>query len=657
LRTVTLNLTNVYATYAGPKQSFLQSFMSTLTPSVDVSHKYFPHIDGLRAVAVLPVVAFHLARWLCPGGFTGVDIFFVISGYLITKGIVAELDAKRFSILDFYVRRVKRILPAYFAIIAFVLIAFPLVSSFLEYRSICDAAFYSVIYSANWYFWSGISYFDLNAVRNPLLHLWSLGVEEQFYLIVPALICLLSRFNRHALLKNLAIICMASFAFSVWLVVSDQRDFAFYMLPSRAWELMAGSVVSLINKENLWSKSVFAFLGIVFIAISYIFVNENLPFPGPTALPSVIGAALLILFGDTGKIGRFLSSKALVGIGKVSYSLYLWHWPIFVFIDVSIGPRRAAIAVLLTLITTYLSYRFIELPVRRDRKFNARKAFSMFAVGSLLLLAFTGMIGQIESKNGSVPQQWRGVATWVKAEELRLPSRSHAELSSLQAGKFLLRIGDDKKTPTFALWGDSHALALLPAVDLLATERKEAGYYINLKQSLTLNAYIGAFPFNPHADREPVLLWLEEHREVHTVFLVNHWRAHILNDTDIEELVSICKRLETGGKRVVVMTNPPVILRNDETLRRLSWGMKVDEKNSFVPFTQYEEELKWQAKAIQSLKRETRVVIVDGAEPFSEKSGHRIAKDSKLFFIDTNHLNAVGAEIVMRHISPMIWPE
>jgi hypothetical protein len=174
---------------------------------------------------------------------------------------------------------------------------------------------------------------------------------------------------------------------------------------------------------------------------------------------------------------------------------------------------------------------------------------------------------------------------------------------------------------------------------------------------LTLNANIGGFPFNPHEDREPVLLWLEEHREVHTVLLVNYWRRHIRDDTDIEELVNICKRLETGGKRVVFMTNPPVMFTNDETLRRLSWGMKVDEKNSFVPFTQYEDKLKWQAKAIQSLKRETRVVIVDGAEPFSEKSGHRIAKDSKLFFVDSNHLNAVGAEIVMRHISSMIWPE
>jgi peptidoglycan/LPS O-acetylase OafA/YrhL len=423
-------------------------------------HQYFPHIDGLRALAILPVVLYHLFPQLCPGGFAGVDVFFVISGYLITGGIVADLNNGQFSIGDFYVRRIKRILPAYFAIIVFVLICFPLIYSFSQYSSICKTAIYSAFYSANIYFEHVISYFDIDASQNPLLHLWSLGVEEQFYLVVPVFILSLWTVRNRLILQSLIFLFLLSFISSLWLISKGHSQFAFFMLPSRAWELLAGGIVSQIGLKRYqharpaW-QSLISWAGLALVLAPYALFNAQTPFPGMAAAPSVLGASLIILYGTQNGLNQLLSSKPAVWVGKISYSLYLWHWPIFVLLGSTGSFKRAVAGIIATLLATLFSYYFIELPIRRRKSFGKRHAFTMLIGGSSIIAILCLSISAQKSKIGQLDSIWGSKPTWLMAELARDKSRSSCQIEDLnkENSKYLIKIGKTNSPPLFCFMG------------------------------------------------------------------------------------------------------------------------------------------------------------------------------------------------------------
>jgi peptidoglycan/LPS O-acetylase OafA/YrhL len=623
-------------------------------------HQYFPHIDGLRALAIIPVVVYHLFPTLCPGGFAGVDVFFVISGYLITGGIVADLNNGQYSISNFYVRRIKRILPAYFAIIAFVLIIFPLKYSFPQYSSICKTAVYSAFYSANIYFANIISYFDVGARENPLLHLWSLGVEEQFYLVVPVFIWILWIVRKKLILQNLIFLFLLSFISSLWSISNGHPQFAFFMLPSRAWELLAGAIVSQINTTRYtkpaWSFGhLISWSGLILVLIPYVLYNEQTPFPGMAAIPSILGASLIILYGGGRGLNELLSSSPAVWVGKVSYSLYLWHWPIFVLLGSSYTVQRGVAGIITTILASYLSYRFIELPVRRCKTFSKRHAFTMLITGSLIITIVCLSVLVQKSKNGELPASWEGKATWAVAEQSRDKSRSTCRIEDLNAenSRFLIKIGKSGKPPTFALWGDSHALAIMPGVDIVASEYGKSGYYINLKQSLTLNRDIGAYPFNPREDREPVIIWLENHHDISDVFLVNRWFGHIRNNSDIEETVKICERLHKSGKRVFFFVNMPDA--NQKALWRLSWGLRVNSNLSATSLADYESQAQLQHQLINELIKRDVATVLTIDKAFFNGMAYYSTTDTNSFYSDGNHLNQTGAVRAMEFVAPLIW--
>lgn len=626
----------------------------------NVHSEYFPHIDGLRAMAILPVVAYHLYPSGCPGGFAGVDVFFVISGFLITRGIVSDLNARRFSLKDFYVRRIKRILPAYFVLILCVLAILPLFYSFYRYRSVCLTGIYSALYCTNIYFCDVISYFDISAKQNPLLHLWSLGVEEQFYLIVPAVIWILWELKRGFFIASLYVLFAASLLLSTWCIRNGHSQYAFFMLPARAWELLAGSIISQMPWTYLAARPTagpWSYVGTALIAVPYAFYNDRTPFPGLSAMPLVAGACLLILFGGQKGISKVLTSRPAVTIGKASYSLYLWHWPIFIMFGSAWSPRRAAIGLVCSAAATFLSYRFVELPIRRHRAIGDRSAFIFLAAGSTVIISFGLFITRgTDSRNGELPLVWNGVKTWVQAEDGRSPARSHCDLSDLERkdSNFLIKIGDLKTAPSFALWGDSLSLALLPGVDHVASEYHEGGFYINLKQSLTLNAEIGAYPFQPKADREPVLLWLIGRPDIVNVFLVNNWFAHLRNHDDIVELLSICRRLKTAGKRVYFFDEPPTA--NEKALYRLSWGMRADPGMGAVKKFDYQSESIWQSQAVKELREANVATAIPTDMAFWEGDEYETITSDESYYLDNRHLNRLGADKAMQFVAPLIWP-
>ncbi|WP_315768330.1 MULTISPECIES: acyltransferase family protein [unclassified Bradyrhizobium] len=365
---------------------------------------YREDIDWLRAIAVLSVIAFHFEAPGIFGGFVGVDIFFVISGYLITGIIQGEIAQGRFSLARFYERRVRRLLPALYVMVALSAIPtfhFLLSSERMEFFRSAAAV---VSFTANIFFWWQSGYFDHAAVEKPLLHTWSLGVEEQFYLVLPLVVwgvVRLAQGRRVVLPFTLAALAVASFAFSLVLMRDGASATAFFMSPPRAWEFLAGSLVAMPGMPAPWpglAQRSARGLSLLLMAIPILSLRPGPGFPGLDALSPCIGAALFIWSGigvANGKRSALSPLTLAQFFGRISYSLYLWHWPLFAFARFAkpglvLDGREKAALFAVTVAVSYLSWRFVEQPFRnRALAPTPRAAFSMAALASLLLLVGT----------------------------------------------------------------------------------------------------------------------------------------------------------------------------------------------------------------------------------------------------------------------------
>ncbi|MFQ3217660.1 acyltransferase family protein, partial [Paraperlucidibaca sp.] len=336
--------------------------------------KYRREIDGLRAVAVLPVILFHAGFDTFSGGFVGVDIFFVISGYLISTIIISELQNEKFSIVNFYERRARRILPALFFVM---LSCIPFAYFWLTPSDLKDFAqsLISVsVFSSNILFWRESGYFDAAAELKPLLHTWSLAVEEQYYVIFPLFLMAFWGGGKRLIVTLLTIAFLVSIALAEWASLVKPSA-AFFLLPTRVWELLIGVFSAFyLSKMNRYRFSkcfseFFGWLGLILIAYSILIYSESTPFPGIYALVPTIGAALVILFAEKETfVARFLGNKLFVGIGLISYSAYLWHQPLFAFARqrslLELDELVLLALVALSLLLAYFSWRFIEYPFR-----------------------------------------------------------------------------------------------------------------------------------------------------------------------------------------------------------------------------------------------------------------------------------------------------
>lgn len=372
------------------------------------SLEYRPAIDGLRALAVLSVFIFHLNhRWL-PGGFVGVDVFFVISGYLITSIIFKECQNGSFSLKKFYQRRIARIFPAFFTVALATLAGAKLIFLPQDF-STAGVNFVEVVFSiANIKFMSQGNYFVASPDARPFLHYWSLSVEEQFYILFPLLFLLLFKGARRHLVPALGVLCAGSFAASV-VMTHLKPVWAFYLLPTRAWQLLAGCLLAMIadharpSPDARWPKPLSIF-SLALIVLSFFLIHEGDPFPGYWALLPVVGAVgvLLPVYKGGGLSEKWLAAAPLVAIGRMSYSLYLWHWPIFSLVDYGMcfasEATRLALKIGLTFLAATLSFWLIENPARLflNRKENMLLAFVSLACA----LALSVPLGiSIKNKN------------------------------------------------------------------------------------------------------------------------------------------------------------------------------------------------------------------------------------------------------------------
>jgi peptidoglycan/LPS O-acetylase OafA/YrhL len=554
---------------------------------------YRPDIDGLRAIAILSVVLYHAGVPAVSGGFTGVDIFFVISGYLIGGHIYGELQAGSFSFPRFYQRRARRILPAFYAVLIFTLLAGLLLLSAHELHFLAASAFAATLSVSNLFFLRYLeSYFRAKTTLHPMLMTWSLGVEVQFLLLIPLLMVLLARIRRSLILPATVCICIFSFLFA-WRQVEADPASAFYLLPSRAWELGMGVSLAVAQQSrkplfipNLWAN-LLGLVGVILVVAPVFMLKSSTPFPGPAALPAVMGAALLIALPSSWIGRKMLSQPPLVFLGRISYSWYLWHWPLFSYLHIAsddkVPPIAAVLAVASSLALAILSYFLIERSFRQTVRSSGRSLIRFGAVTSvsITLCASIWMAQRIPQLPDRFPKLDK-IETEARLSQtiLCLPPDHGLNLS-------LPCFDASDSRPAVAIWGDSHAIAMGVGLRSIANAQNYGFIQMNLPGCLPLT---GATSYGlPFRDSGPrcmqfngrALRFLQADQRIRVVILAGQWtnffrpdgwEAWLLSDSlpkpekfSMEaasplfqsSLRASIQSLQAAGKQVIVVEDVP----------------------------------------------------------------------------------------------------
>ncbi|MEJ2756274.1 MAG: acyltransferase, partial [Gammaproteobacteria bacterium] len=359
--------------------------------------KYRSEIDGLRALAVVPVVLFHAGISLFSGGFVGVDIFFVISGYLITTILIDDIENKRFSVVKFYERRARRILPALFFVMLFCIVPSWIWMLPNHMKDFSQSLVAVSLFSSNILFWRESGYFAAAAEAKPLLHTWSLAVEEQYYLIFPIFLFFVWRLGKKSALTIIVAVALASLLLSEWGWRVD-ADANFYLSPTRAWELFAGSIAAfIVLKSEVQKNNALSLLGLMSILYSIFYLDSTFPFPSLYTLIPVLGTVLIVAYAGKGTLVAWILSRRLfVGVGLISYSLYLWHQPLLAFARVNqIHDEYINIwLVAISFIFSFLTWKYVERPFRGRLTISKEMVFTSSALGISIFLIF-GLLGHI----------------------------------------------------------------------------------------------------------------------------------------------------------------------------------------------------------------------------------------------------------------------
>jgi len=448
--------------------------------------EYRADIDGLRAIAVLSVVAFHMRLPKFPGGYVGVDVFFVISGYLISSIIFSQIAASRFSVVSFYERRIRRIFPALFgmlAVIGVIAVIYLLPSELINYSKSMLAATTS---TSNLYFWKHSGYFD-SPHSKPLLHTWSLAVEEQFYISFPIFLVLVRKWFPQRLKIAVVVLFFASLLTSEVVVLKDKTS-AFYMPYTRAWELLMGTLLSLSMFPRLraaWQRNLFSFAGLALIAVSVGSYTEETVFPGFSAILPCLGSALIIGAGESGGslVGAALSWRPVVFVGLISYSFYLWHWPVIVFqkmcVFVSVNdivPARYSMMVsqarvdmlvefAASLLLATLSWRFVERPFRvGPLKLSGRPLFTLTGAVVFTFVAFSAGIIWLGGLKNRFPSESVRLASYLDETQDNIAMREGTcfidSSGHFEDFKVDTCLRPEQAKRNYLLLGDSHAAML-----------------------------------------------------------------------------------------------------------------------------------------------------------------------------------------------------
>ncbi|MEY2936597.1 MAG: hypothetical protein RL033_7346 [Pseudomonadota bacterium] len=548
-----------------------------------MSIRYRADIDGLRAIAVLPVLLFHAHLGGVRGGFVGVDVFFVISGYLISSLIVNELDRGDFSILRFYERRCRRILPALFAVFLVTSALASLVLMPPDLASFGRSLLSSVGFVSNVYFWKVSGYFDGAADFKPLLHTWSLSVEEQFYLVAPYLLVGICAFLRKRYLTFLVPLAIGSLLLSQW-AVSHAPSAAFYLLPTRFWEILLGSLLAVSRTAGTQSRPLreaAGALGLLGILGACFLYSDETRFPGFAALAPCVGATLIIYAGTGGTnlVGRLLSSTPFTFIGKISYSLYLWHWPLFALYRYHVARTLTATEAAALLGTSFVlaiaSWKFVEAPFRQSRPGSGRRVvFLGSGAGALAAATFAGTA----MATGGLPSRVPGfelVATPGEDEYDTSPEGTcflddTQQVSDWGADHCWITRGQG---PRVLLWGDSFAAHYVPGLKHLASRVQADILQYNLSACPPVIGFDTLSNPPCRAFNEQVVDVIGKY-QIEGVIVSGRWDYALRRHVQPEDIRASLERLLSLGVPVHVIGQSPLFGNQVQTLFAQAGGSR-----------------------------------------------------------------------------------
>lgn len=622
--------------------------MATLARPGPLRAGYRPEIDGLRALAIVPVVVHHAAADVLPGGFAGVDVFFVISGYLITGIVLRELAEGRFTLRGFWERRARRIVPALAAMLAASALAAWAIMAPEDFARFSKALISASLFASNIHFARGTGYFDAAEGMLPLLHTWTLGVEEQFYLAFPLLLLAAWRWRRNAVLPLIAIIGAASFALALWLA-PRQPLFAFYLLPTRMWELMLGAACAALpiapRADGRWAAA-----GLALIIAGFALIDPQVAAPGLLFLLPTIGTALVLLFADPlTRAGRALAWRPLTALGVISFGVYLWHQPVLALVQYvhfgPLAPLALITAVAASVLLASASWRWIEEPVRSRRSLARPVVLASASMAILAMPLATGMAG---STRGLLPASG---AEGQRLAGLRSPEALDTEV--IPAGG---AIG-------FVLFGDSHAAQYFQA----ATGRFGAGALLSDNGCLAAvglsNHPPGSAKQRPCAALPDRLVTLIRQRGVPTVIWAQRWDRVLFDSASgaqlgrsaaeaapalLAAIQRTIARLPQGTRVILVGNAPTAWVAGDHMLG--GW-LRCQAYRNIACAPDYPASLA-EGRAVNVhlrafATRHPGIVYVDASAPLCPGGRCLIMQEGRLNYWDGSHLTRAGANRVI----------
>ncbi|WP_296230128.1 acyltransferase family protein [Pseudomonas sp. UBA4617] len=620
---------------------------------------YRPDIDGLRAVAVLAVTIFHFNKQWMPGGFVGVDIFFVISGYLITGIVARQIAAGTFSLADFYMRRVRRIFPAALFVTLATLIAGSALMLPADALQLSQSAVAATFSAANIFFWKFLdtSYFAASSDTVPLLHMWSLGVEEQFYLVWPGLLLLSLKFGgRRLVVLTACLAAVASFWYGQSKLAADPT-FAYYMLPSRAGELLIGALAyfsceAARDRISTRAASGLAYTGAGLVILSLIFIREEEGFPGFISAVPAMGAALIIAgcAFSSNLVGKLLALKPMTAVGLISFSLYLWHWPVLALYRYSFGELTlvgglACFAAMSAL--TVVSYFYIEKPFR-----NAKSSLKTLSIGMAAASVCAVSAMTIQSNGMFGPLTPNGYAEKLKAlDDNTGPAYSYPYVCQgmpkpaiISNPKCVVGTGP---TDTI-LFGDSNAAHFMGYFKVVADHY---GFSLrnlehpscppfpgNLSQKYVVKGYQESCP----AFNQMVRQNLAPYK---TVIIGATWQVYAQNPNFEADMRETLKQLTATGKNVIVALRAPGFVDYDKECTR---------KSVKIPFADCEKRSAYADEGDLSANEKIRLIAKDFVNVQTFSIRNLICKDGtcsaylngKPLYYDPGHLSIPGSEML-----------
>jgi peptidoglycan/LPS O-acetylase OafA/YrhL len=654
---------------------------------INTNNKYRTDIDGLRAFAVIAVLLYHSGIPGFEGGFIGVDIFFVISGFLISNTLLKNIDNTEFFLKDFYIRRIRRIIPPLFVIKIFVITVGVCIYDSKTFEALGKSVISSSIFLSNVYFWRTTGYFESEVYKNPLIHTWSLSLEEQFYLLFPLFLILINKYFKTKLVTIIILLITSSFIINLF-GVKYYPSATYYLLPTRVWELLIGTILSfkiLPSSNNKIVKNTLFTIGISLLISSVNLINEHTMFPGYIVLLPILGVSIIIQNGInyTSSFQSILKTKIFIFIGKISYHLYLWHWPIISFykyLKVTAWTNDDGfICILITLIMAYLTWRTIELPIKKCEYKKISKKYIALTICMILLLPillgflivwYNGMPNRVKPKvtkivnDASVDEHWEVQNIWEVNNSNGL-FKTNPPI-----------VGEPETSPSFALIGDSHARALIPAYAKLSQLKHLSGYMITMSSTppiigTTIISTVNDNGINEHRYNYSVLQFLKNNIQIKTVVLAARWGSYINGHwKEKKETPSYSifydnqnnkieneRGLELGTeafidsliklkKRIVILTSVPEI---GYDVPSIYWSSSI--LPSLIDFNEirptkneYHERENKANKILEKIANNKRLELIHIENVFYDHSNKAILMNKgKILYRDNNHLSKDGS--------------